>query len=140
MSSESGLDGLVPERLRPRSAKILLDALEVSADIGFHDFEIGVRQRLLVTVEVWLDDVPQAGCDDPESAWNYDFVREQVEKLAKARRYNLQETLAHDIYEHVAALRGVRALRVATVKPDTYPNARGVGVELRSFSGPEPSF
>lgn len=136
MSSESGLDGLVPERLQPRSAKILLDALEVSADIGFHDYEIGAPQRLLVTVEIWLDRIPHGG-DDPDAAWDYDVVRKQIEELAKSRRYNLQETLAQAIYQRVAALHGVKALRVATTKPDTYENARGVGVELRSFSGPE---
>ena len=27
------------------------------ADIGFHEFEVGTPQRLLVTVEIWLDDV-----------------------------------------------------------------------------------
>ena len=52
MISESELAGLVPDQLRPRSAKIILDALEVKVDIGFHDYEIGVPQRLLVTVEV----------------------------------------------------------------------------------------
>jgi dihydroneopterin aldolase len=139
MSSDSVLDGLVPDSLRPRSAKILLDSLEVSADIGFHDYEVGKPQRLLVTVEVWLDHVPPAGMDDPHHAWDYDMVREQVEELAKSRRFNLQETLAHAIYERVAALRGVRALRIATVKPDTYPDARGIGFELRSFHGQEPS-
>ena len=45
--------------------------------------------------------------------------------LAGARRYNLQETLAHAIYQRVAAMRGVKALRVATAKPDIYPDARG---------------
>lgn len=138
MTSESELNGLVPDQLRPRSAKIILDALEVKVDIGFHDYEIGVPQRLLVTVEVWLDRVPPAGCDDPTIAWDYDLVREHVEELAKSKRFNLQETLAHEIYDRVAALRGVRALRVATMKPDTYADARGVGVELRSFGGQEP--
>lgn len=139
MSSQSALEGLVPDGLRPLSARILLDSLEVSADIGFHDYEIGKPQRLLVTVEVWLDHVPPAGVDDPQTAWDYDMVREQVEELAKSRRFNLQETLAHAIYERVAALRGVAALRVATVKPDTYPDARGVGFELRSFRGQGPA-
>jgi len=49
------LTGLVPDHLRVRSARILIEALEVQADIGFHDFEIGVPQRLLISVEVWLD-------------------------------------------------------------------------------------
>lgn len=127
------LEGAVPEQLRPRTARILLDSLEVRADIGFHDFEVGVPQPLLVTVEIWLDQVPPADCDDPALAWDYDHVRAQVEELAAARRYNLQESLANAIYQRIAALRGVRALRVATSKPDIYPNARGVGVEIASF-------
>jgi dihydroneopterin aldolase len=133
------LDGLVPDRLRPRSARIFLDSLEVKADIGFHAFEIGVPQRLTVSVEIWLDHVPAADCDDPASAWDYDYLREQVEELAGARRYNLQESLAHAIYDRFAGLRGVRALRVTTAKPDIYPEARAVGVELASFDGPSPN-
>lgn len=139
MGSESELCGLVPECLRPRSASIILDALEVRADIGFHDYEVGFPQRLLVTVEVWLDRIPPAGRDDPDMAWDYDVVRQQVEELARATRYNLQETLVHAIYDRVAALHGVRALRVATMKPDTYKDARGVGFELRSFDGAYPA-
>ena len=127
------LDSMVPERLKPRTAKILLDSLEVQADIGFHDFEIGTPQRLLVTVEIWLDHIPAADCDDPIEAWDYDLVREQIVELASARRYNLQESLAHAIYERVASMRGVEAVRVATNKPDVYPNARGVGVEIASY-------
>jgi dihydroneopterin aldolase len=132
------LQGLVPETLRPRTARIFLDSLEVMTDIGFHDFEVGVPQRLLVTVEIWLDHIPPADCDDPAFAWDYDFLREQVQELATARRYNLQESLAHAIYDRVAALRGVRALRVITSKPDVYKEARAVGVELASFSGSAP--
>jgi len=134
------LEGLIPDSLRPRSARIFLDSLEVMADIGFHEFEIGTPQRLLVTVEIWLDHIPPADCDDPALAWDYDYLREQIEELANARRYNLQESLAHGLYDRFAAMRGVRALRVVTAKPDVYPDARAVGVELCSFTGftPEP--
>lgn len=132
------LTGLVPDDLRPRSAKILLDSLEVKADIGFHDFEIGAPQRLLVTVEVWLEDASAPAEDDPALAWDYDHVRTQVIELAGARRYNLQETLAEAIYLRLAAMRGVKALRVTTSKPDIYPDANGVGVEFASFRGQAP--
>jgi len=132
------LDGLVPERLKPRSAKILLDSLEVQADIGFHEFEIGRPQRLLVTVEIWLDRIPSADSDDPGGAWDYDQLREQIVELATARRYNLQESLAHAIYDRIASMRGVDALRVVTAKPDVYSNARGVGVEIASYREARP--
>ena len=132
------LIGLVPEDLRPRSLKILLDSLEVMADIGFHEFEVGKPQRLLVTVEVWLDDPEAPEQDDPAGAWDYDYVRRQVVELAADRRYNLQESLAESIYQRLAAMRGVKALRVTTSKPDIYKDARGVGVELASFEGVAP--
>jgi 7,8-dihydroneopterin aldolase/epimerase/oxygenase len=131
--SRAVLDGMVPLSLQPRFARILLDRLEVQADIGFHAYEVGKPQRVLVTVEIWLDHVPPADRDEPETAWNYDVVRQLVERLAGERRYNLQETLAYAIYEGVASLHGVRALRVLTAKPDTYPNAEAIAFEISSL-------
>lgn len=127
------LEGLVPDTIKVRTASILLEALEIEADIGFHDFEVGKPQRLLVTVEIWLDDLAAPADDDPAGAWDYDYLRSQVRAIAAERRYNLQETLAHRIFERFSALHGVKALRVATAKPDIYPDARGVGVEISSM-------
>ena len=129
------LEGIVPDNLKVRSARILLESLEVQADIGFHDFEIGNPQRLSVTVEIWLDDERAPAGDDPERAWDYDFLRSEVEKIASSRRFNLQETLAHAVFDRLAAFRGVRGLRVRTSKPDVYAEAHGVGVEIASFRG-----
>ena len=137
--AEVKLTGIVPEQLKVSSARILLESLEVQADIGFHDFEVGAPQRLLVTVEIWLSDLEPPADDDPSKAWNYDFLRREIEQIASARRYNLQETLAHAIYDRIAAFRGISALRVRTSKPDVYPEAHGVGVEIASFSGAWPS-
>jgi dihydroneopterin aldolase len=127
------LDGMVPDHLQVRSSKVLLDALEVQVDIGFHAYEVGKPQRLLVTVEIWLEDQSPPDDEDPSTAWDYDYLRTEVQALAAARRYNLQETLAHAIYSRFAAMRGVKALRVATAKPDIYTDARGVGVEIASY-------
>jgi dihydroneopterin aldolase len=134
-AADAALSGLIPADFKVRSARIVLEALEVRADIGFHEFEIGAPQRLLVTVEVWLDDHALPAGDDPARAWNYDFVRTQVKAIAEERRYNLQETLAHAIFDRVAAMRGVRAVRIRLSKPDVYPDAHGVGVEIASFTG-----
>lgn len=129
------LTGLVPAHLRVRSARILMEGLEVQADIGFHEFEIGAPQRLLISVEVWLETADLPADDDPDRAWNYDFLRTEIQEIASARRYNLQETLAKAIFDRVAAFRGIRALRLRLSKPDVYPDAQGVGVEIASFSG-----
>ena len=134
-SSSPRLSGLVPANLRVRSQRIILEGLEVQADIGFHDFEIGSPQRLLVNIEVWLNDLEPPADDHPSEAWNYDFLRTEVAELAAARRYNLQETLAHAIFDRVAAFHGVRALRIRLSKPDVYQDAEAVGVEVASFAG-----
>ncbi len=127
------LHGMVPEQLKVRQSRILLDSLEVMTDIGFHEFEVGTPQRLLITVELWLDELAPPDDADPASAWNYDYLRTEVIRIAQSRRYNLQETLVHAIFDRVAAYRGVRALRVKSVKPDIYSDATGVGVEIASF-------
>lgn len=132
------LDGLIPPALAVRSAKIHLDRLEVMADIGFHDFEVGTPQRLLISVEVWLEDVEPPSNDAAAGAWNYDHLRLEIERIAGARRFNLQETLVREVYDWIASRAGVKALRVSSAKPDVYPNAKAVGVEIASFSGMAP--
>lgn len=136
--TEIKLSGLRPRHLKVRSTKIMLERLEVQTDIGFHEFEVGSPQRLIVDVEIWLEDLAVPPDDDPSHAWNYDFLKLEVQELAAERRYNLQETLAHAIFDRIAAFRGVKALRVRTSKPDVYPEANGVGVEIASFAGLSP--
>ena len=127
------LEGLVPQRLAPKTRKIVLEDYDLPVDIGFHDFEVGTPQRLKVTIEVWVDERSFAASDERTLAWDYDFLRTEVGALAGGRRFNLQETFVREIYDLVAARRGVTALRVSTRKPDIYADCAGVGVELSSF-------
>lgn len=133
------LQGMVPQHLKVRQSRILLDSLEVMVDIGFHDFEIGKPQRLLVTIELWLEDTGAPAGDDQIFAWNYDYLKQEVVRIAQERRYNLQETFVHEVFQRVAAYRGIRALRIKSVKPDIYADAKGVGVEIASFTGDSPN-
>ena len=138
-AEEIKLSGILPDHLKVRSARIVLESLTIEADVGFHDFEVGSPQRLLVTVEIWLDDDALPPDDDPAGAWDYDYIRTQAVELAAARRYNLQETLAHAIFDRLSALRGIRDLRIRLSKPDVYPDAQAVGVEIASFRGHWPN-
>ena len=58
---DDGLSGMVPAALKVRQQRIVIDRIEVMADIGFHDFEIGAPQRLLVSIELWIDPPTAAG-------------------------------------------------------------------------------
>jgi dihydroneopterin aldolase len=131
--AEPVLSGLVPAALAPKSRKIMLEDFDLPLDIGFHDFEIGTPQRLRVNIEVWLSPAHFPRCDSVAAAWDYDMLRTSVLALVEGRRFNLQETVVHEIYDLVAARKGVTALRISTRKPDIYPDCAAVGVELSSF-------
>ena len=133
MTPFAKLDGLVPDRLAPKTRRIFLQDYSITTDIGFHEFELGNPQRLLISVEVWLDEQAFATDDEVAAAWDYDFLRHEIAALAGARRFNLQETFAREVYDLIAARRGVEGLRVSIRKPDIYADCAGVGVELSSF-------
>lgn len=132
MTTPPRLDGLVPDALKPKRFRIFLQDFDLAVDIGFHDHEVGAPQRLLVSVDVEVDEASFASEDTVAAAWNYDFLRTEIIRMTEGRRFNLQETLAREIYELVAARKGVVALKVSTRKPDIYPDCAGVGVEISS--------
>jgi 7,8-dihydroneopterin aldolase/epimerase/oxygenase len=133
LSIDSMEQALVPSTLAPRSRKIMLEDFDLPVDIGFHDFEIGAPQRLRVNIEVWLSAAHFPRCDTIVAAWDYDMLRSAVLALVAGRRFNLQETVVHEIYDLVAARQGVTAVRISTRKPDIYADCAAVGVELSSF-------
>ena len=133
------LEGMVPAALSPKTGKIRIESLEVQSSIGFHDFERGEKQRVLLTIELWIEGMERAPeRDDRACAWDYDVVVVEARRIAAAQHYELQETLVHKLYQRLAALHGIRALRIASAKPDVYPDAAGVGVEIASFDGAVP--
>jgi dihydroneopterin aldolase len=132
------LSGMVPAQIKVRQQRILIEAIEVMADIGFHAFEVGVPQRLLVSVELWIEPVSAPANDDRWLAWDYVVVVLAVRVLATGRLYNQQDTVVHAIFARIASLHGISALKVTSIKPDVYPDARGVGVEIASFRGAAP--
>lgn len=133
------LEGIVPAHMKVRQTRLVIDSVEVMADIGFHDFEVGTPQRLFISVDLYIDDYDKPPEQDhPDFAWNYDVVVQEIRRIAGEGRYNLQETLVHKLFERLAALKSVRDLRIRSVKPDVYPDAKGVGVEIASFRDPRP--
>ena len=110
--------------------RIFLEGLALDCRIGIHDFERAGSQRVLVDVELFLEPPAAIGHDDIGQVLDYDFVRREAQAFAAGRRIALQETLAEAIAEFCLARPGVAAVRVATRKPDVYPDCAAVGFEL----------
>ncbi|MEC8145542.1 MAG: dihydroneopterin aldolase [Pseudomonadota bacterium] len=98
--------------------------------IGAYDHERLAPQRVIIDAEILLADGSEPQSDSLDDALNYDLIRGAVLDIAESRHFDLQETLARELYDALAALPGVAAVRVRTAKPDAYEDCRQIAYEL----------
>jgi dihydroneopterin aldolase len=110
--------------------RIFIEDLEVQASIGFHEFERQARQRVKITVALF---VPIAASDSNRDDVQ-DTLDEGIASLAASRHFNLQETLIDEVLSFCLELGAVRAATVRTEKPDVYPDCKTVGIESIRFA------
>ena len=111
--------------------RLFLKRLSLHARIGVHDFEQQAPQRLWVDVSLWVplaQSTPQA--DQIGEVVDYDFVRTEAQAIVAQGHVQLQETIVDTLAERLLAHPAVQAVRVATSKPDVYPDTEAVGVEV----------
>lgn len=111
--------------------RLFLRDFAVSLNIGVHASEKRGQQRVLINVEVF---VPLAAStpyqDSLDEVVDYDFIREVIIRRVAQGHIHLQETLCDAIAQALLVHPDVRAVRVATEKPDVYPDCGSIGVEI----------
>lgn len=113
-----------------RLCRIFLRGFRLSCSIGIHRPERERRQRILVDIDLYTAAPAPGAADAIAGVVDYDFLRVEIGHLAAGRHFELQETLAAAILDLCLAPAGVLAARVATSKPDVYPDCAAIGVEL----------
>ncbi|HWS73790.1 MAG TPA: dihydroneopterin aldolase [Quisquiliibacterium sp.] len=114
--------------------RIFLHDFALEASIGFHDFELAAKQRVLISVELFVPlHASLSSSDHVSETLDYDLIRRDIAEWARSRHFNLQETLLDGIVDLCMAQPSVRAVRASTEKPDVYPDCRTVGVEVFRF-------
>ena len=111
--------------------RLFLRDYEVWINIGVHDFEKKGEQRVKINVDLY---VPLANStptqDKLAEVLDYDFIRRSISERVARGHIHLQETLADEVLRLMLAHPHVRAARVATEKPDVYPDCDAVGCEV----------
>lgn len=103
---------------------------EVPVRIGVHDFERQAPQRMWFDVDLCVPLAQAAAAhDDIAQTLDYDFIRTVIAQVVGDRHHELQETLCDGIAARLLANPAVQAVRVATRKPDVYPDSASIGVE-----------
>ncbi len=111
--------------------RLFLRDHDLPVRIGVHAFEKTGPQRLRFNVDLYVPlavSTPQA--DRLDEVVDYDFIRATIGERVGRGHVELQETLCDDVLAALLAHPGVRAARVATEKPDVYPDAAAVGCEV----------
>lgn len=111
--------------------RLFLRDYEVWINIGVHDFEKKGEQRVKINVDLYVplaESTPRH--DELAEVLDYDFIRREIMARVAQGHIHLQETLADDVLARMLAHPKVRAARVATEKPDVYPDCDAVGCEV----------
>ena len=111
--------------------RLFLRDYEVWINIGVHDFEKKGEQRVKINVDLYVPLALSTPTHDKlDEVLDYDFIRRSIAERVSKGHIHLQETLADDVLELMLAHPNVRAARVATEKPDVYPDCDAVGCEV----------
>ena len=117
--------------------RVFLQNFRIDANIGIYDFEKRGAQRTVMNVDLFTPlDATTPVHDKIAEVLDYDFIRDTIRDRIARGHINLLETLCDDVARALLAHPLVRAVRVATIKPDVYPDCDGAGVEVFHFKRP----
>jgi dihydroneopterin aldolase len=95
---------------------ITIRDIKVFAHHGVLPAEKEQGQEFLIDVEITLEE-DAAREDDLETTVDYAEVAGAVAGIATSRRYDLLETLASELVDHLLVIQGVKAASVTVKKP-----------------------
>ncbi len=107
---------------------VVIRELELDTVIGVYDWERGVRQRLLLDLEMAFDTRAAGASDDLEHALDYSAVAARLRALAGEQSVLLLERLAALLADAVLEEFPVTRVKLRLCKPGAVPTARDVGV------------
>lgn len=113
---------------------VYLRGLRVDAVIGVHEWERGLRQTLVLDLEM-ASDVRRATAQDAlDDALDYQAVAERVTSFVRASEYQLIESLAEALAGLLQQEFAIAWLRLRVAKPGAIANAAEVGVVIERGS------
>jgi dihydroneopterin aldolase len=109
---------------------VFIEALEVDATTGVHDWERRMRQRLRLDLSLGWDTRPAGSSDALADALDYAAVSERARAIAEASQYYLLESLAEALAQELLSEFEAPWLRLTLTKPGAVPGARAAGITI----------
>lgn len=118
-----------------RVRHVFVRDLTMLALIGIHDAEKIKPQRIVVNIDLSVQELHSPMPDDISHVVSYEIIVKKCEAIVAEGHVNLVETLAEKFAEACLKDKRVAAARVRIEKPDIIPNAKSVGVEIERARG-----
>lgn len=109
-----------------------IEDLRVDTVIGVYDWERDLRQRLLVSMEIYYDVRKAAQTDCLADTMDYDTLARAIRARAENQSFQLIESLAMDVLAEVMSRPGVTRATINVCKPGAIKDAEYVEVEVDS--------
>jgi dihydroneopterin aldolase len=111
---------------------LFINNMLLDANIGVFPHELGVTQRIRVSVWFGVDDRTdlEIGADDLSRTVSYEQVVVLIHRIVAEGHVRLVETLAERIAAGVLSDTRVRVVRVRIEKLDVFEEIESVGVEI----------
>ncbi len=111
-------------------AHIFVRDLTLEANLGVHDFEKLKPQRVIINVDLTVRERNEPLEDNIHKVVSYEKVVDHIRQVVASGHVHLVETLAEMIAAECLSNPYVLAARVRVEKPDIFPEAASVGVEI----------
>ena len=109
---------------------VFIRGLKAASVIGCYDWERGIRQTLVIDLQLRADFAHAAQSDALEDALDYAAISQRVIAVCEESRFQLLEALAEHLAAIVLAEFSIERLRMTITKPGAVAEAEGVGVVI----------
>ena len=110
--------------------KVIITDLIFNTSIGIHDFEKEKEQQIKFNIEIGINPSLKSTENDLKSIVNYENIISQIKSITHNKHYNLLETLAEDIFNHLFLSENIIKIKLRIEKPEIIKNTSSVGIEI----------
>ena len=129
MSDQSTVGQHRPVSARP-TRRVFVEGYELIGSVGVYEHERRYEQRVVVSLDLTVEDGYDGGSDDIGAVYDYDEAIRAIRETLESGHFNLLETLAERIATRCLANPSVRSTTVRIAKPDVLIACKAVGIEI----------
>ena len=110
--------------------RVLKEGLTVLTTIGVYEWEMTIKQQLILDLEMSWDNQPAGASDDVTLCLDYFLVSQSITNFIQSTQFELIECVAERVAQLVIQTFSVQWLKVKVSKPGAIANASNVAVVI----------